>query len=75
MEAKNPLQISKRTRRPHRGGVEHFLFDHRVVICYSLLKRKKSLNSTQHSNALRKLPTEFINMVSSKDSLESIVTP
>ena len=40
LEAKDPLQIPKRTRRPHHGSVEHFLFDHRVAICYPLFKRK-----------------------------------
>ena len=47
---------------------------HRVVICYPLFKRKKSLYSTQHINALRKL-AQNLSIWSSKDSLESIVTP
>jgi len=63
LEAKDLLQIPKGTQRPHQGGIERFLFDHRIVICYPLFKRKKSLYSTQHSNALRQLATEVVNMV------------
>ena len=55
------MSVDTVVMRSHRT-LQLYLLDHDFVICYPIFKRKKSLDSSQNSDALRELLSEVLGM-------------